>query len=126
MATYQGYNGVVKVNTSTTVGEVTNFSLTISTDVKETSKLGSAWATNVPTLSRWSGSLNANFDPDDAGQVLLSSGDVVTLELNAGNGRKYSGSAVIGDNGVTNDVGGIVAATFSFTGSGELTLTEVA
>ena len=28
--------------------------------------------------------------------------------------------------GVTNDVGGIVTATFSFTGSGELTLTEVA
>ena len=125
MAVYKGYEGTVKVNTSNTVGEVTNFSLTINTDIKETSKLGSAWATNVPTLSRWNGSINANFDPDDSGQVLLGSGDVVTLELNAGNGMKYSGSAVIGDNGIANDVGGIVTMSFSFTGSGELTQTAV-
>lgn len=126
MATYNGYEGSVKIGASTTVGEVTNFALTISTDIKETSKLGSAWASNVPTLSRWNGSLNANFDPDDAGQLLIAQGEVVTIELNAGNGRKYSGSAVIGDNGITNDVGGIVTASFSFTGSGALTLTEVA
>ncbi len=124
MATYKGYNGSVKVGTAT-VGEITNFSLEITTDIKETSVLGSAWATNVPTISRWSGSLNANFDPDDAGQVALHSGQTVTLELNAGNGRKYSGSAIVGDNGIANDVGGIVSATFSFTGSGVLTLTDL-
>lgn len=127
MATYKGYNGTVKAGaTPTSVGEVTSFSLTVSSDIVETSSLGSAYATNVGTLKRWSGSISANFDDEDAGQALLVVGGSVAVELNAGNGMKYSGNAVIGELGVTNDVAGIVSASFSFTGTGTLTETDVA
>lgn len=127
MATYKGYSGTVKAGaTPTSVGEVTSFSLTHSADVKETSALGSSFATNVATLQRWNGSVSANFDDEDAGQALLVIGGSVALELNAGNAMKYSGTAVISELSISNDVAGIVTASFSFTGSGALTATDVA
>ena len=127
MAVYKGYSGTVKAGaTHTSVGEVKSFSLTISADVVETSVLGSEYATNQSTLKRWSGSITANFDDEDAGQTLLVVGGSVALELNAGGAKKFSGTAIIGELAISDEVAGIVSASFSYTGSGTLTETDVA
>lgn len=135
MATIKGYNGSIKAgDTPTTVGEVKNYNIDQSSDIVETSTLGSDWGKNVPTLKRWSGSLVAHFDIGDSGQdeirSALSSGASVALELYIGGesgvgNTKYNGTAVIETISVGNDVAGIVEASISFTGTGALTETPL-
>ena len=136
MALIRGYNGSIKAgSTPSSIGEVKTFSLDQNADVVEVSTLGSAWASNVATLKRWSGSLTAHFDIGDTGQdelrTAISAGTSVALELYFGGesgagATSYTGSAVIESISLGNDVAGIAEASISFTGSGALTETALA
>ena len=129
MATLKGYDGSITSGGSN-IGEVKNFSLDQTSDVVETTVLGSGWGQNTPTIKRWTGSLTAHFDIGDSGQddlrAGLSAGSTVDLVLyfggtsGAGN-ASYTGSAVVESISMANDVAGIVEASISFTGSGALT-----
>lgn len=136
MGTLKGFNGSIKAgSTPTLVGEVKNFSIEQSSDVVETTTLGSSWAKNTNTIKRWSGSLTAHFDIADGGQDELrsglSAGDSVDLQLflggesGAGN-VSYIGEAVVESISIANDVAGIVEASVSFTGTGALAETALA
>jgi len=135
MGILKGFDGSIKAgSTPTTVGEVKNYSLEISSDVVETSTLGSAWAKNDTTLKRWSGSLVAHFDVTDSGIGEFRSGIVdgtkVDLVLYAGGESgagniSYGGTAVVNSFSIANDVAGIVEVSISFTGDGTLTETEL-
>lgn len=133
MSKLKGYAGSVKAG-GVAVGEVKNFNIDQSSDVVETTVLGSAWANNISTIKRWSGALTAHFDIGDSGQdefrSALSSGSVVSLSLylggESGSGNvSYVGDAVVESISVANDVAGIVEASISFTGSGALTETAL-
>lgn len=135
MAVLKGYAGSVKAgSTPTSTGEIKSFSLSINADVQETTSLGSAWATNVSTIKRWTAKVDAQFDIGDSGQDEFRSaflaGSSVNLEFylggttGAGN-AKYVGSALIDSISIGNDVAGIVSASFSVTGSGALTETSL-
>lgn len=135
MAKLNGYNGSVKAgSTPSTVGEVKSFNIDRTSDVQDVTVLGSAWAANASTIKRWSGSLTAHFDIVDGGQDELrtgiSDGSAVDLVLyiggESGSGNvSYSGSAIIESISITNDATGIVEASISFTGTGELSETAL-
>lgn len=135
MAVLKGYAGSVKAgSTPTTAGEIKSFSISINADTQETTSLGSAWATNVSTIKRWSGSIDAQFDIGDSGQdefrTAIASGASVNVEFyvggttGAGN-AKYVGNALIESISIGNDVAGIVSASFSVVGTGALTETAL-
>ena len=127
----KGYSGSCTVG-GTAVAEAKAWSLDVSQETVDTTNFGSAgWKESTPTLKSWSGSITVLFDGGaDAGQAGLiagvTSGTTVALELNvsatgAGTSEKFSGSAVVTNMPISNDVNGIVEVSFSFEGTGALT-----
>ena len=126
----KGYQGSITV-ASGAMGNAKAWSLDISQETVDTTDFGSAgWKESVATLNSWSGSVTAIFDAsgtaEGALQTGLTAGSVVALALQLGGGTGsfdlYSGSANITSQSITNDVNGIVEATFNFEGTGALTI----
>ena len=113
------------------MGNAKAWSLDIAQETTDTTDFGSSgWKESQATLKSWSGSITAIFDAsgtaEGALQTGLTGGSTVTLDLQLGGGTgsydKYSGSANITGQSVTNDVNGIVEVTFSFEGTGAITI----
>lgn len=126
----QGYNGSVTV-ASGAMGNAKAWSLDISQETADITDFGSSgWKESAATLNAWSGSITAIFDAsgtaEGALQTGLTAGSSVALDLQMGGGTgsydKYSGSAIITGQSVTNDVNGIVEVTFNFEGTGAVTI----
>jgi hypothetical protein len=126
----QGYNGSATV-ASGAMGNAKAWSLDISQETADITDFGSnGWKESATTLNSWSGSITAIFDAsgtaEGALQTGLTGGSTVALDLQLGDGTgsydKYSGSANITGQSVTNDVNGIVEVTFNFEGTGALTI----
>ena len=126
----QGYNGSATI-ASGAMGNAKAWSLDISQETVDTTDFGSSgWKESQATLKSWSGSITAIFDEsgtaEGALQTGLTAGSTVALDLQLGDGTgsydKYSGSANITSQSVTNDVNGIVEVTFSFEGTGAVTI----
>lgn len=125
MATYVGYGGSVKVGTST-VAEISEWSLDIDADTQETATFGSQWKTYVITTKSWSGSIKGRWDmTDTAGQKALQDallgGTTVTLNLYIDNAKRYTGTAIITKISPSVTADGVAEVTFNFQGSGALT-----
>jgi hypothetical protein len=128
----KGYDGSVTVaGNASAMGNAKAWSLDISQDTTDTTDLSSSgWKTSESTLKGWSGSITAIFDASGADeadlQTAITGGAAINLDLQLGDGTgsldKYSGSANITGQSVTNDVNGIVEATFTFEGTGALTI----
>ena len=80
MAVQKGNSGIVKVN-STTVAQVSSFSVTEEADMLETTAIGDVARNYVPGLRQISGTVECNMDLADSGQELLEVGDTVSLVL---------------------------------------------
>jgi len=79
MGTHKGSEGFVKVG-SATIAEVKSYSLEESADTIETTKMGDAARSYLPSLTSFSGSVDCFWDETDtAGQVALTPGASVTL-----------------------------------------------
>lgn len=126
----KGYSGSVTVETGA-MGNAKSWSLDISQETVDTTNFGSSgWKESTATLNGWSGSITAIFDAsgtaEGALQTGLTAGSSVALDLQMGGGTgsydKYSGSAIITGQSVTNDVNGIVEVTFNFEGTGAVTI----
>ena len=115
MATHKGSEGLVKVG-SATVAEVKSYSLEESADTLETTKMGDAARTYLPSLTSFSGSVDCFWDEgDSAGQVALSVGASVTLvfypEGAASGDTYYSGTALVTGKTITGSFDGMVEAS---------------
>jgi hypothetical protein len=126
----KGHDGSITV-ASGAMGNAKAWSLDIAQETVETTDFGSAgWKESVATLKSWSGSVTAIFDAsgtaEGALQTGLTGGSAVSLDLQLGDGLgsydKYSGSAIITGQSVTNDVSGIVEVSFNFEGTGAITI----
>jgi hypothetical protein len=126
----QGYNGSVTV-ASGAMGNAKAWSLDISQETVDTTNFGSSgWKESATTLNSWSGSITAIFDASGTAegvlQTGLTGGSTVSLDLQLGDGTgsydKYSGTANITSQSVTNDVNGIVEVSYNFEGTGALTI----
>jgi hypothetical protein len=128
----KGHEGSVTVaGNASAMGNAKAWSLDISQEPADVTDFGSSgWKESATTLKSWSGSITAIFDASGADeadlQTALTGGSAINLDLQLGDGTgsydKYSGSANITGQSVTNDVNGIVEATFTFEGTGALTI----
>lgn len=125
-----GYNGSVKVGLNT-MGNAKIWSLDITKDTVDTTTFGSdGWKQTAPLFRGWTGSITAIFDKSGLSegelQASLVGDNAIVLEMQMGDGTGdfdvYSGSAHIISQSVTNDVNGIVEATFNFEGNGALVI----
>ena len=129
MATHKGSEGLVKVG-SATVAEVKSYSLEESADTLETTKMGDAARTYLPSLTSFSGSVDCFWDETDSnGQVALSVGASVTLvfypEGAASGDTYYSGTALVTGKTITGSFDGMVEASISVQGTGALSTATV-
>ena len=128
MANHLGREGLVKIS-STTIGELRNYSISHSSDFVEDSVIGDTYRTRLATMKTWSASGDLYWDETDAGQLLITIGSQVTLNLypegaTAGD-VYYTGSAIVTKFDLSASFDGIVEGAISFDGNGVLTVTSV-
>ena len=128
MANHLGREGLVKIS-STTIGELRNYSLSHSSDVVEDSVIGDTYRTRLATMKTFSVSGDLYWDETDAGQLLITIGSSVLLNLypegaTAGD-VYYTGSAIVTKFDISASFDGIVEGAISFEGNGVLTVTSV-
>ena len=129
MATHAGYGGAVKVG-SDTVAEVKDFSLETTANTESTTVLGGSGWTDVDlTTKSWTATLNCIWDDGDAGQQALIEGATVILNLyprdDAATKEKWSGSCLVTSLSKSVSAEGLIEASISVTGKGEMAETTI-
>lgn len=127
MANHLGREGVVKLS-STTIGELRNYSLAQSSDVVEDSTIGDIFRTRKATMKTWSVSGDLYWDLNDAGQVLLTIGSSVTVNLypqGTTSATYYSGGGIVTKYDVSAAFDGMVEGSISIEGNGTLSVLTV-
>ena len=129
MATHKGSEGTVKVG-SNAVAEIKSYSIEESADTLEDTSMGDSARTYKPSLSNFSGSLDVFWDETDTnGQGALSIGSEVTLNVypegDTTGDTYYTGSAIVTGVSRSASFDGMVEASLSVQGTGDLTTTTV-
>lgn len=128
MANHLGREGLVKIS-STTIGELRNYALSHSSDTVEDSVIGDTYRTRLATMKTWSASGDLYWDEANAGQLLITIGSSVTLNLypeGADTGDiYYSGSAIVTKFDISASFDGIVEGSIAFEGNGALSTLTV-
>lgn len=123
MANHLGREGVVKVS-STTIGELRNYALAHSSDVVEDSVIGDIYRTRRATMKTWSVNGDLYWDETDAGQIALTIGSAVTVNLypeGIGSGSAYySGAGIVTKFDISAAFDGMVEGSISIEGNGTL------
>jgi len=124
MATFSGNAGVVQVG-STPIAEVRGFSVEASGDTNDDSVMGDAWRTFKPSFKSWSGSCDVLFDDTDtSGQMACTVGASLTFKFcmeGSGNGQhKLTGTGIVTGRSINSTHDGLVEASLSIQGTGEL------
>lgn len=128
MANHLGREGTVKIS-STTIGELRNYSLAHSSDVVEDSVIGDTYRTRKATMKTWSVSGDLYWDETDAGQIALTIGSSVTVNLypeGADSGDTYySGGGIVTKFDISASFDGMVEGAISIEGNGVLSSVTV-
>ncbi len=123
MANHLGREGLFKIS-STTIGELRNYALSHSSDTVEDSVIGDTYRTRLATMKTFSVSGDLFWDEADAGQLLITIGSSVTLNLYpegaSANDVYYSGAAIVTKFDVNAAFDGIVEGSIAFEGNGAL------
>ena len=129
MSTFKGNDGVIKLGTTggtNIVGEVRSYSLEHTSDTVEDTAMGDASRTHIATLKSFSGSLDVFWDDEDTnGQGAFVVGNTIEINLYpAGvSDTYYSGNAIVTGVSRTGSFDGMVEASLSIQGTGDLTTT---
>jgi predicted secreted protein len=128
MATHLGKEGYLKVST-TTVAEIRDYSLSQTAAQVDDTVIGDEWTTSKTTLKSWSASGSVFWDEVDAGQLALTIGSSVTLNLYPEGieaaDTYYSGSANVTQFDITGRHDSMVEASFSVQGNGQISTLTV-
>lgn len=128
MATHLGKEGYLKVST-TTVAEVRDYTLSQSAGTVDDTVIGDEWTTNKVTQKSWTCSGSLFWDETDTGQLALTVGATVTLNLYpegvASTATYFSGAANITQFDITARHDSMVEASFSAQGTGALSTLTV-
>jgi len=123
MANHLGREGTVRIS-STTIGELRNYSLSHSSDTVEDSILGDIYRTRKATMRSWSVSGDVYWDEVDAGQIALTIGSTVTVNLYpegaASTAVYYQGSGIVSKFDISASFDGMVEGSISIEGNGTL------
>lgn len=124
MATHLGREGIIKVAISRVVGELRNYSLSHSSDVVEDSTLNDVYRTKKATLQTWSMSADVFWDETDEGQVRLTPGANVFIDLYpegvASSAVYYGGLGVVTKYDISGTFDGMVEGSITVEGNGVL------
>ena len=128
MAVHTGSEGLVHIGTDL-LGELKSWSVTENANMIDTTVLSDTAQTFTAGSTSWSGSCEAFLDETDTAQTALTSGASVTLKFyfegTASTDKYYTGTALVESidrSGATDD---ILNVSFSFRGTGALTLATV-
>ena len=111
------------------------WSLTVSLDMADASRVGQNWKEALPGQAGWNGSFEVYFVAGNTEQkaffdnlVAAAPGTKLTdvKFLLDGSTNAYTGTIFITGLSVSGSVGGVVSATLNFQGDGALTLTDAA
>ena len=124
MATYTGRLGAV-YSGANAVAEIRDWSLEETSEVVADTVMGDTWVSNKPTLKSWTASFNAYWDDTDTnGQGSLATGSEITLNLypegQTEDKTYWYGTAIITSVSKSASFDGLIEASFSVTGSGQL------
>lgn len=129
-----GNAGVISVD-GTNVAEVRNYSIEMTTDTIETTSMGGANSgrTYVKGLSTFSGSADVYFDATHFSTADLDglvNGDVgassvALIVYPEGTGSNWGGNIIVTGYSLTASFDGLIEASVSFQGDGQLTYTVV-
>jgi len=123
MANHLGREGTLRIS-STTVGELRNYSLSHSSDTVEDSVIGDIYRTRKATMRTWSVSGDLYWDELDAGQLTLTMGASVTVNLypegSATGAYYYTGGGIVTKFDVSAAFDGMVEGSISIEGTGTL------
>ena len=128
MANHLGREGLIKIS-STTVGELRNYSLSNSSDTVEDSVIGDTFRTRKATLRTWSVSGDLYWDETDAGQIALTVGSSVTVNLYPegadATDTYYSGGGIVTKFDISAAFDGMVEGSITIEGNGTLSTLTV-
>ena len=129
MATHLGREGILKVAISRVVGELRNYSLAYSSDVVEDSTLNDEYRTKKATLETWTMSADVYWDEADVGQVRLTPGAGVFIDLYpegiASSAILYGGLGVVTRYDISGTFDGMVEGSITVEGNGILSALTV-
>ena len=128
-----GKDGAVKIGANA-VAELRDWSIEQTSEVVNDTVMGDTWMTNKATQKSWTASFNAYWDNTDTnGQIAISaalvSGAEIALDFysdDTSGATYWSGDAIITSVSNSASFDGLVEASFSVTGTGELTIETVA
>ncbi len=129
MATLTGNGGTVKVG-SDSIAEIRSFSVDETMDTIEDSAMGDSYRTFKTSLRSWNGSVDVFFDDTDTtGQGALAVGSEVSLsfqvEGDESGDHLLSGNALVTGRTINSSFDGMVEASLTLQGTGELSETTV-
>lgn len=126
MPAVKGKDGVISIG-GADVAQVTAYSLTETSETAETTSFGDASRSHVPTLKSWEGSCDIIWNEQEIDDGDLVPGAEVALILYpAGTGTSnYGGNIIITSTEITGETADVVQGTINFTGTGNLTRTNV-
>lgn len=128
MANHLGREGTVRIS-STTIGELRNYALAHSSDVVEDSVIGDIYRTRRATMKTWSVSGDLYWDETDAGQIALTIGSAVTVNLYPegvdSTDVYYSGGGIVTKFDISAAFDGMVEGSISIEGNGTLSTLTV-
>lgn len=129
MATHTGSEGTVKVGANA-IAEIRSYSLEETADTLEDTSMGDTSRTYKPSLKTFTGTVDVFWeDTDLTGQGALTNGAQITLavypEGDDNGDTYYTGSAIVTGVSRTASFDGMVEASISVQGTGDLTVTTV-
>jgi predicted secreted protein len=128
MATHLGREGIIKLS-STTIGELRNYALAQSSDTVEDTVIGDTFRTRKATLKAWSVNGDLYWDLEDAGQIALTVGSSVTVNLYPEGtttvATYYTGGGIVTKFDVSAAFDGMVEGSITIEGNGTLTVATV-
>jgi predicted secreted protein len=128
MANHLGREGTFRIS-STTVGELRNYALSHSADVVEDTALGDTYRTKKMTLRTWNVNADVFWDEVDSGQISLTVGSSVTVNLypegTSSTSTYYSGGGIVTKFDITAAFDGMIEGSVSIEGTGVLSTLTV-
>ena len=128
MAVHTGSEGIIHVGTDL-VAELKSYSFSESATMIDTTKLSDTAQTFVAGTTSWNGTAECHLDETDTAQNALTVGATALLKFyfeGSSSGDKfYSGNAIVESVDRAGAQDDIVSVSFSFRGTGALTLATV-
>jgi|TARA_R100000093_G_scaffold13956_1_gene8048 hypothetical protein len=128
MAVVHGKEGVVKAGGSA-IGNLTGFTLETTADVVEKTAIDDGTKSFISGRTSFSGSLDMNFNREDAQQVTLLAGSsiafIVYPEGTTSGDRTFAGTGIVTGMSTNNSIDGVVSRSVTFQGTGALTISTV-